>query len=180
MEKGEGKMIFDEMCSFHCPRWYELPEISLYMDQVLSLIEKALAIFVNESEGKIATSTMINNYVKHKVVPPPTKKRYNREHLAYLIIVSLSKRVLSMSEICDLLALLLNQYSIDKVYNIFGDELEYALKSTFGDCTSLEQCTTPNEPAFTVLRATLMALANKMLAQTLLTTNKVKAVKNKK
>lgn len=173
-------MILDEMCSFHCPRWHELPEISLYMDQVLSLIEKALAIFVNENEGKIATSTMINNYVKQKVVPPPTKKRYNREHLAYLIIVSLSKRVLSISEICDLLALLLNQYTIEEVYNIFGDELEYALKSTFGNCTSLEQSTASNEPALIVLRATLMALANKILAQTLLTTNKVKENRSKK
>ncbi len=173
-------MTPEEICTFHCPRWHELPEISLYMDQVLSIIEKALAIFVNENEGKIATSTMINNYVKQKVVCPPIKKRYNREHLARLIIVSLSKRVLSISEICDLLALLLNQYSIAEAYNLFADELESVLQRTFGGSANLDQSIAPKEPALIALRATLVALANKMLAQTLIADNKVNTVKVKK
>ena len=64
-----------EVLNFHCPRWKELPEIDLYMDQVVSILEKYLSVFMEYEGEKIITPTMINNYVKQKVVDPPIKKR---------------------------------------------------------------------------------------------------------
>ena len=80
------------------PRWVSLPEIDLYMDQLIGFFEKKLAFLFSEDE-KGVTSTMINNYVKHKVIMPPVKKKYSREHIAYLFVVITLKKAFSMSEI---------------------------------------------------------------------------------
>ena len=70
----------------HIPRWNELPEFELYMDQVIGLAEKNLGALYIDGKG-LLTPSMINNYVKSGVLPPPKNKRYNRTHLAILMIV---------------------------------------------------------------------------------------------
>ena len=92
-----------EILDFHLPRFDELPNIDLYMDQVLSIIENSLNIFSSENEENIITKSMINNYVKQNVIEKPFKKRYKRFHVSYLIIISTLKRVLSISEISKVL-----------------------------------------------------------------------------
>ena len=67
-----------EILDFHLPRFDELPNIDLYMDQVLSIIENSLNIFSSENEENIITKSMINNYVKQNVIEKPFKKRYKR------------------------------------------------------------------------------------------------------
>ena len=59
-------IIYEDIINFHCPRWNELPDIELYMDQVVSIIEKNFSCFVGD-KNKIVTSTMINNYVKQRL-----------------------------------------------------------------------------------------------------------------
>ena len=154
-----------EMIGFHCPRWKEFPEIDLYMDQVVSILEKHLSIFTEYKGEKIITSTMINNYVKQKVVTPPLKKRYNREHLAYFFFVCIMKRILSISEICDLIACLTSNYSIEQSYDLFCDEIEVALKAVFSakDITSNQQTNTAQE--LILLESAALAFANKMYFQ---------------
>jgi Domain of unknown function (DUF1836). len=105
--------ISEELLNFHCPRWLELPDIDLYMDQLVSILEKNLVIFEEIWGEKIITSMMINNYVKQKVVEPPIKKRYNRSHLAYFFVICIMKRVLSISETGDLITYLISQHKID-------------------------------------------------------------------
>src|SRR5665647_352842 len=91
----------DDIINYHCPRWNELPNIDLYMDQVLIFIEKNTAVFAESGKFKSLTKTMINNYVKQKKIRPPRKKRYNRTHLAYFMVVSILKRFMNLSEISD-------------------------------------------------------------------------------
>ena len=74
--------------SYHLPRWDELPDMELYMDQVVTLIEKHIRFLAN-NDDKLITSAMINNYVKLGLMPKPEKKRYERTHLAYLIVITL-------------------------------------------------------------------------------------------
>ncbi|MBO4422063.1 MAG: DUF1836 domain-containing protein, partial [Clostridia bacterium] len=83
--------------SFRCPGWDSLPEIELYMDQVLTLTSKYFGIFSDNPDG-IITSSMINNYVKASVMPAPHKKRYGREHIAYIFMICVLKRVLSINQ----------------------------------------------------------------------------------
>ena len=70
-------------------RDYEkLPDIDLYMDQVLSFInDRTRYLSRNPNEDKLFTKTMINNYAKTKILPPPVKKKYSREHVLMLIFI---------------------------------------------------------------------------------------------
>lgn len=84
------------------PRWADLPDLDLYMDQVLELVRRSLKKPFSGDEKEL-TSSMVNNYVKHKVMPPPVRKRYGREHLACLIMICLLKRALPLPAIRSLL-----------------------------------------------------------------------------
>lgn len=159
------KTISEDILNFHCPRWNELPDIDLYMDQLVSILEKNLAVFEEIWGEKIITSMMINNYVKQKVVEPPVKKRYNRGHLAYFFVVCIMKRILSISEICDLIAYLISIYSIDQAYNLFCDELENAIKEVFSPDTKENTQIKEPEHELIILKSAALAFANKMYFQ---------------
>ena len=89
------------------PRWENLPEIGFYLDQVVTYLEEHLEPFHADKSEKIITKSMVNNYVKHGVLKPPVKKRYDRSHLAYLFVISLMKQVYSMNDIKVLIRLAL-------------------------------------------------------------------------
>ncbi|MDD6710740.1 MAG: DUF1836 domain-containing protein [Sharpea porci] len=111
----------------HILRWQELPDFDLYMDQVIGLIEKSLSFLKLDEDDKIVTSTMINNYVKAKLVSPPIKKKYSREHVAYFTVICFLKRVFSLDEISTLLKIQFENVPLDESYNIFCDVLEALL-----------------------------------------------------
>ena len=103
MEKNEFFASCDTVANLHFPRWHELPEFELYMDQVIGLIEKYLRPLYPENKAPI-TPSMINNYVKNGALPPPQNKRYNRTHLALLMIICSAKSILEISSISDILS----------------------------------------------------------------------------
>ena len=94
----------------------DIPDISLYMDQMTSFIDEKLESFKREEDDKLLTKTMINNYTKNKLLPPSDKKKYTKNHVMLLILIYFYKNVLSFADIkrlCDL-----------SIYNDFekGDE----------------------------------------------------------
>ena len=122
-----------QLNDYHLPRWEELPDIDLYMDQVVTLIEKHVLI-LSPPVDKLLTSAMINNYVKLGLMPKPDKKRYNRTHLAYLIVITLLKQVLTIGEVKDGILLQSRINGTHGAYNLFCQELEHALKRVAGIC----------------------------------------------
>ena len=72
----------------------DIPNIELYMDQVTTFMEEQLASTKRYEDDKILTKTMINNYAKNKLLPPPEKKRYSREHILMLIFIYYFKNIL--------------------------------------------------------------------------------------
>ncbi|MGM9988318.1 MAG: DUF1836 domain-containing protein [Bacillaceae bacterium] len=126
--ENEIKNILD----FRCPRYRELPTISLYKDQVILYIEETMKPLNLNSTEKILTPTMLNNYVKQKVVSPPENRLYNEKHLAYLIVVCLLKHVYSLTDICQLIKAQIDTYPIEQAYDYFCAELEKSLKYFFG------------------------------------------------
>ena len=74
------------------PAWDELPDFELYMDQVLSLTGRYLEGMPNSEDSKL-TASMINNYVKVKIIPAPQGKRYSRRHVAYLLLLCILKPI---------------------------------------------------------------------------------------
>ena len=118
------------------PRWNQLPDIALYMDQVLLVMGGIL-----EPLSAEVTSTMINNYVKMKLTPPPEKKKYTKSHLACFLMICLLKKVLSMTEIDTLKTRLFDRYPPEEGYDLFCRELELRVENLDGadspDCPPL-------------------------------------------
>lgn len=130
--------------------WEQLPDFALYMDQVLSYMDRQVIRF-DEDDG--LTSAMVNNYTKSGLVPRAAGKKYNREHLAYLTAICVLKRVMSTRD----MDLLIKQElqgersvadgyaafceSLDKALNITADEMElYLDESTLADAPSTSPC----------------------------------------
>lgn len=103
-------------CQPHFPRWNDLPDIELYMDQVLALMGKYFEK-LEFQEDKALTPSMINNYVKMGVVPPPVKKKYSKTHLAHLFIVCMLKQILPLQKISVLIKAQLQQKSIQQLFD---------------------------------------------------------------
>lgn len=87
-----------ELEDFNLPEYKELPDIALYMEQVVGYIKECLEQFSNKDDS-IITPFMVNNYVKAKIINPPKDKKYNRDHIGYLIAISMLKSVVSMRDI---------------------------------------------------------------------------------
>ena len=126
-----------------------------------------------EGDEKIITPTMINNYVKQKVVSPPKDKKYNEKHLAYLIVVCLLKQVFTLQEICELINIQIESCPIEVAYDYFCEEVEQAIKAVFSTrdfSYPTSTGTTTNESE--ILRSTVMAVANKVFIKNKLKQNK--------
>ena len=152
-----------ELLELRMPRYAELPSIELYMDQVISVIDDTLRPLFTQSEGSVLTPTMINNYVKQKLVAAPQKKRYSKEHLAYFLVVALLKPVFSIAEISALIQRQAEVAGTDKAYDRFCTELEKSVKIIFTGADAQEYLP-PNGEA-DLLRAAVMSLVNKIYVE---------------
>lgn len=152
---------------FHCPRWHELPAIPLYMDQVMLVLKDTLGVFGEFYDDKERTITpaMINNYVKQKLVSPPVSKKYERGHIAFFIILTIFKKVLSINEIASLIEMLSKNTSIENAYDLFCEDFEAAFSAAYApNAPSLALTTTKGKPRM-ALSFALAALMGKLLLQ---------------
>ena len=108
-------------------QWGELPDIPLYMDQVVSYLARQMITF---DEGDKLTSAMINNYVKDGLLERANGKKYGEEHLAYLIAISAFKKVMSVREMKALTAIGRERRNSDRQYECFWQYLDEALTAT--------------------------------------------------
>ena len=107
--------------------WEEFPDIALYMDQVVSYMQRQLISFEGESQ---ITSAMVNNYIKDRLLPRADGKKYSREHLAGLTEICLLKQVLSVRDTGLLLQQELGEGGSEAFYVKFTDVLDKALTET--------------------------------------------------
>lgn len=118
--------------NYSAVEWDRLPEIYLYMDQVLTYMNKQLTVFERNESTSLLTSSMINNYVKDGILPRPEQKKYSREHLALLMVICMLKQVLSIQDISFLLKTLLEDAGKDEMYARFCDAHSAAIKEVCG------------------------------------------------
>ncbi len=115
----------------HLPRFEEIPDIPLYMDQLIGYVSKQVELFALPNE-KLLTNSMVNNYVKMRLVPQPQAKRYQPLHVAYLIVVCLAKRMYSMNEIERLIGIdIQHRFQAPSAYDRFVDLFEGSLRAFF-------------------------------------------------
>ena len=98
-EKDLLNSILDSLARIDYIKPEELPNIDLYMDQVTTFIDTQLSVSKRHPEDKVLTKTMINNYAKNNLLPPPVKKKYSKEHLLALIFIYYFKNILSIGDI---------------------------------------------------------------------------------
>ncbi|MDY0395978.1 DUF1836 domain-containing protein [Virgibacillus halophilus] len=139
--KKDASQLLEEMNLDHYLSLEDIPDIDLYMDQVIQLFEKKFAGSKRNDEEKILTKTMINNYAKGKLFFPIQNKRYTKEHLILISLIYQLKSVLSISDIKDLLGPL-NQkvfedgLDLDQLYETF---LHMREKDAFGTKKSMQE-----------------------------------------
>ncbi|MDY5540020.1 MAG: DUF1836 domain-containing protein [Lachnospiraceae bacterium] len=109
----------------------EIPNIDLYMDQVTTFMDSRLASSRRYDSDKILTKTMINNYAKNKLLPPPVKKKYSRNHMLMLIFIYYFKNLLSINDIQKILSPISEKY--------FQTEGELNLEALYEEVFSLEK-----------------------------------------
>lgn len=131
MEEGfkELSNYIKEIENFKLPDYKDIPQIPLYMEQVIGYISEVLSPISNGNEQPL-TPFMVNNYVKAKMITPPTKKKYNTNHIGYLLSISLLKNVVSMKDLATIIELDKSFTSDkEKLYDYFKDMHDEVIKN---------------------------------------------------
>lgn len=156
------------------PRWDELPDLALYLDQVLEYVnEKICDVFIKHSEtkDKILTSSMINNYVKNNMMPAPIKKKYHKDHIAFIITITILKQVANLSDVSDGIKHLTTVLGKVAAYDAFITFLENALKASVLELEQKENNNPISQPVeidLLPLKTATIAFASIMMSQYLL------------
>ncbi|MEN6350157.1 MAG: DUF1836 domain-containing protein [Syntrophomonas sp.] len=125
-DKNYLENLADEI-AFPELKFSDIPDIDLYMEQLISLIESKFRGFKRDGKDKVFTKTMINNYTKLGLLMPPENKKYTREHMILLTLIYNLKSILSINDIKLLFAPVLNDIarrdddimSLDDIYTAF-------------------------------------------------------------
>lgn len=151
--------ISGEIMGFQMPRYEELPRINLYLDQVIDEVVFILSPIFGSNDSKWITHTMVGNYVKQGLIPRPCGKKYAKEHIAYLIYISIAKQVLSMGEIKRLVEIQQQSYPIETAYNYMCNEFENALRDIFRRESLCPPTYKTDDLEANVFRSTVIAVA---------------------
>ena len=108
-----------------------IPNIDLYMDQITSFMDDQLEMSKRREDDKLLTKTMINNYTKNDLLPPPVKKKYSKEHLLCLIFIYYLKNILSISDIHSVLNPITDKY--------FGNKDGYNMEDIYKEIFDMEK-----------------------------------------
>ena len=141
------------VADFRLPRYRELPNMGLYLEQTTE--------YINGYLGKIGcttlTSSMISNYVKSGIIASPDKRKYSADLIGYLIFIAFAKNVISMENIAELIKFQQEEYDSETAYNYFCCELENMLAYICGLKEDLDTIGNTNTQVKTMFRSVIIA-----------------------
>ncbi len=114
---------------FCLPEYREIPDVGLYLDQVVKYING----FLDDYPQMKVTGTMLSNYVKMKLIPPAVKKAYSRDQICMLFIIVLAKRALSIEQAGKTLCRFSEERSPEEYYRRFRDALSARIREIGGE-----------------------------------------------
>lgn len=159
----EIKNLKDRLVNQRPDSWEDLPDLSLYMDQLISYMPRQL---IPLEEGDALTAAMVNNYIKAGLLPRAEGKRYGRKHLAYLTAICALKPVLSMKELAELLNAVDSQHIVaEEWYGFFLSKLDASMSAV---ADSLDEDAGEADLPALALRLALDSYANKLACQRVL------------
>lgn len=136
------KKILDDIDTFNID---DIPNIDLYMDQVTTYLNDKFANTKRHEDDKLMTKTMINNYVKSRLLPSPEKKKYTKDHMMVLIMIYFFKNIISINDVNKLITPLLDSYFHNEkipLENIINTFLTFAKQCNLTDTilTEYNEC----------------------------------------
>ncbi len=150
--------IRQELRGFRLPRYRDIPDVGLLLDQTCRLVNHYL-----EQLGDIRlTPSMISNYVKQRIIGHPVKKLYYRDQVAYLVFIAVAKNVLSLEDIKKLLELQKERYSIEDAYLYFCEAFEQGLQALFCGAPLPEESAAGDSVLKDLLRHMIITTAHKI------------------
>ena len=153
--------------NFHIPRWSELPNVDLYLEQVVGFINSSLSPYIlmntDKEDNQLLTKTMINNYVKNSLIEAPNKKLYSKKQLAKLFAICVLKQVYSLQEIKVLFSVALEDSDISDAYDNFCNLFEEALVCTYTKKGFIDK--NNNNHNLYLLKSVLLACSCKIYVQ---------------
>ena len=144
--------------AFHLPKYEEIPNVGLYLEQTVKYINGFLAPF----PGMELTASMVSNYVKKGLIANPVKKQYDRDHIACLLFIAVAKTVLSMENLLLMFELQAKTYPYDVAYDYFRLELENVLEYVFGLKAELDNVGVDSTEQKIMLRTAIITVAHKL------------------
>ena len=144
--------------SFRLPRYAQIPDVGLYLEQVVRYVNAHLAP-LGEPE---LTSSMVSNYVKQGLIPAPIKKAYTAKHLAQLLFIAVVKPIISLEGLRMMFSIQGDNYTLPTAYDYFCDEFENMLGAAFGIAPAREGLGETQSDAKDLLRNTIVATVNKV------------------
>lgn len=167
---------FNTLKEVKFPTWDTLPELELYMDQVVSLMERYLSVVNIQPEGldetdKIITPSMVNNYVKKGYMPAPIKKKYGKEHLAYLFIICTMKQSLPIPVIHTFIESMLTVTTIDELMDMFVESYKECFTGCVGELRNTNEIAKDKtddktfQKAILAVKATAFANSGKIIGE---------------
>ena len=156
METELKRRMADPIRGFRLPRYAEIPTVGLYLEQTIKYINSYLAPL-----GCLElTGSMVSNYVKKGLIPPPVKKQYFPEQISYLFFVALAKNLTSMENIDLLISVQRESYTLPVAYDYMCRELENMLFFFFGLKDRPEDLGETDSDEKNLLRGLIMSAAN--------------------
>jgi len=150
---------------FHLPRWNELPALDLYMDQIITFIDSQVGPFFSSSGSVPITRSMVNNYVKAKIVDPPVNKKYPKLSVAMIIVVYILKNCFSTEEVGRLIRFGVSLGDVSVTYDRFCEAIENALKAVFSGKIHIENLHETGRESKYLMDNFALAFASKFYVQ---------------
>ena len=152
----EGKNTTVNIEEFRLPRYAQIPDVGLYLEQVVRYVNSHLAIL-----GEPAlTSSMVSNYVKQRLIPAPQKKLYTAQHLARLLFIAVVKSVVPLDGLRMMFGIQEDSYALQTAYDYFCDEFENMLGAAFGIAPARQGIGETQSDEKDLLRNTISATVN--------------------
>ena len=123
MKLKTKQKIAETFRDFHLPRYNEIPDTGLYLEQTAKYMGEHLSAL----KDCCLTPSMISNYVKKDLIDNPVRKLYGRDQIAYLFFIAIAKSVMSLDGLINFIALQKRTYSLQIAYDYFCDQFESIL-----------------------------------------------------
>lgn len=157
MNKNKKGEISNSVQNFHLPKFNEIPDVGLFLEQVTKYVSDYLSPLTKNP----ITSSMVSNYVKKEIIPRPVKRLYFREHIVYIIFIAIAKNVLPLEHLQTFIEMQKKTYDIEIAYEYFCMEFENVLLYVFEKKDTLDMIGIDDTDEKYMLRNTIIAVVHK-------------------